>query len=101
METVLATVAELGIERVSSAIYDPGDLSLLAGPGSGPGGGSAMSAYQSYLASGSYGYDFVVATTQASINDTLKLFLYETLMARQQRSLYFFGGGPADRRGRD
>lgn len=36
-----------------------------------------MSAYQSYLASGSYGYDFVVATTQASINDTLKLFLYE------------------------
>lgn len=34
-----------------------------------------MSATQSFLSSPQYGYDFVVATTQASINATLKAFL--------------------------
>ena len=46
-------------------------------PGSGAGGGSAMSASQSFLASPSYGYDFVVATTQASINTIIRRFLHE------------------------
>jgi len=34
-----------------------------------------MSATQSYLSSPRYGYDFVVATTQTSINATIKEFL--------------------------
>jgi hypothetical protein len=34
-----------------------------------------MSASQSYLSSSRYGYDFVVATTQSSINATMKEFL--------------------------
>jgi len=36
-----------------------------------------MSATQSFLASPSYGYDFVVATTQASINTIIRRFLHE------------------------
>ena len=34
-----------------------------------------MSASQSQLSAARYGYDFVVATTQASINATMKQFL--------------------------
>jgi hypothetical protein len=34
-----------------------------------------MTAAQSYLSNSKYGYDFVVATTQASINATMKAFL--------------------------
>lgn len=36
-----------------------------------------MSANQSYLSDPKYGYDFVVATTQGSINSTMKWFLSE------------------------
>jgi hypothetical protein len=36
-----------------------------------------MAATQSFLASPSYGYDFVVATTQASINTIIRRFLHE------------------------
>jgi hypothetical protein len=36
-----------------------------------------VSATQSFLADPAYGYDFVVATTQASINSTLRQFLHE------------------------
>ncbi len=37
-----------------------------------------MSANESDLSNAAYGYDFVVATTQASINATLKQYLYNT-----------------------
>ncbi|QEC77564.1 hypothetical protein [Mucilaginibacter ginsenosidivorax] len=36
-----------------------------------------MSAKQSFLSDPHYGYDFVVATTQASINSTMKEYLYK------------------------
>jgi hypothetical protein len=38
-------------------------------------GGHIMTAMQSYLSQSIYNYDFVVATTQASINATMKVFL--------------------------
>jgi hypothetical protein len=66
----------------SYAIKDSSSLSalkiLLSQNGANQESGSYMSVNQSDLSNARYGYDFVVATTQESINGTMKEYLYNS-----------------------